>query len=65
MAVTSKYTAQIVVLCEEATKDVIERLADEQGVSKADVVRRCIDAHLPTLVKQAASKNTQRERLAG
>jgi hypothetical protein len=69
MAVLRKFDAQIVVPCMSETKQAIEALADLENLSNADIIRRCIDAHLPVLITQfsAARKvnRTESRRLAG
>jgi hypothetical protein len=67
MAVTRRFDAQIVVPCESAVKQAIEALADQEGISNADVIRQCIDAHLPALAAEYAAKRKrpQSHRLAG
>lgn len=69
MAVTRKFDEQIVVPCTAQTKRAIEALAEQEQLSNADIIRRCIDAHLPVLVKEFAAartaSHTKSHRLAG
>lgn len=66
MAVTRKFDEQIVVPCTAQTKRAIEALADQEDLSNADIIRRCIDAHLPRLTAEfAAARNAESHRLAG
>lgn len=68
MAVTRKFDEQIVVPCTAEMKRAIEALAEREELSNADIIRRCVDAYLPTLIKefQAArdARSTESHKLA-
>ena len=55
MAITARYTEQVVALVSPETREALDRIAEENGISVGQVVREGLDLGLPLMESEPAA----------